>query len=142
MVLVAPSPRGNLPGAHAIAAVDETSLRMPPRRAEVLDRFLGGHDGPHVATCMQRLCPESPRALNQRYRLSVPVDPTRIAAPVLVIETGLDRGDRHPPGQVEALSRFFGGEFAHIASAPHCMMLVPASAPALDLIVAWHARAI
>lgn len=46
LALVAPSPPGN---AHAIAAVDETSLRMPPARAEVLDRFLGGYEGPHVA---------------------------------------------------------------------------------------------
>ena len=90
---------------------------------------------------MRRVCADSHRALNQRYRLSVPINPARIATPVLVIEAGLDRGDRHPPGQDQALARFLGGEFAHIASAPHCMMLGPASGPALDLILAWRVRA-
>ena len=140
LVLVAPSPPGNLPGARALPPVDETQLRPVPARTEVLERFLGGHDGPHVDACMARLCPESPRALNQRYRLSVSIDATRITAPALVIEAGLDCGLRHPAGQDQAIADFLGGEFVHLAGAPHCMMLGPSSLPALASILDWRAR--
>ncbi|MFN0164434.1 MAG: alpha/beta hydrolase [Burkholderiales bacterium] len=138
LALVAPSPPGNLPGALAIPALDESRLRPPPGHAEIVARFLGGHDGPHVAACQARLCPESARALNQRYLLSVPIDPARIAAPSLVIEAGLDRSDRHPEGQDASLARFLGGEFACIDNAPHCMMLGPVSRVALELLLAWR----
>lgn len=140
LALVAPSPPGNLAGAHALPAVDERSLRPPPGHAEVVTRFLGGYDGPHVDACQVRLCAESPRALNQRYQLSVPIDPSRIAAPSIVIEAGLDRSARHPPGQDAALAQFLGGEFACIVNAPHCMMLGPVSRTALDLLLAWRQR--
>lgn len=140
LALVAPSPPGNLAGAQAISAVDETSLRPPPGRAEVVTRFLGGYDGPHVDACQSRLCAESPRALNQRYLLSLPIDASRIAAPGIVIEAGLDRSDRHPPGQDAELARFLGCEFSCIDNAPHCMMLGPISRAALALLLAWRQR--
>lgn len=140
LVLVAPSPPGNLAGARALPAVDEAQLRPVPARSEVLERFLGGHEGPHVDACMARLCPESPRALNQRYRLSVAIDAARISAPALVIEAGLDCGLRHPAGQDQAIADFLGGEFAHLAGAPHCMMLGPSSLPTLKVILDWRAR--
>ena len=139
LALVAPSPPGNLAGARALPAVDESQLRPVPARAEVLERFLGGHDGPHVDACMARLCPESPRALNQRYRLSVPIDARRIAVPALVIEAGLDCGERHPAGQDQAIADFLGGEFVHLAGAPHCMMLGPTCLPALAILLDWRA---
>ncbi len=140
LALVAPSPPGNLAGAHALPAVDERSLRPPPHRAEVVARFLGGYDGPHVEWCQHRLCAESPRALNQRYQLSVPIDASRIAAPSIVIEAGLDRSARHPPGQDAALAQFLGGEFSCIDNAPHCLMLGTASRAALELLLAWRLR--
>ncbi len=140
LVLVAPSPPGNLAGAHALPAVDEAQLRPIPARAEVLERFLGGYEGSHVDACMARLCPESPRALNQRYRLTVSIDTARITAPALVIEAGLECGERHPAGQDQAIADFLGGEFAHLAGAPHCMMLGPSCLPALEIILDWRAR--
>ena len=140
MVLVAPSPPGNLPGARSLPAADETRLRPIPDRAEVLQRFLGGQEGAHVDACMARLTPESPRALNQRYRLALPIDAARISAPVLVIGAGLDCDERHPAGQDEAIARFFGGQFAHVAGAPHCMMLGRTCLPALHIILDWRAR--
>ena len=140
LVLVAPSPPGNLAGARALAEVDEAQLRPVPARAEVLERFLGGYDGAHVDACIARLCPESPRALNQRYRLTVAIDAARITALALVIEAGLDCGERHPAGQDRAIADFLGGEFAHLVGAPHCMMLGPTCLPALTIILDWRAR--
>ena len=140
LALVAPSPPGNLAGARRLATVDESQLRPIPGRAEVLERFLGGHDGPHVEACMARLCPESPRALNQRYLLDIAIDAARIAAPSLVIEAGLDCGERHPAGQDRAIADFLGGAFTHLPGAPHCMMLGPTCMPALQIILDWRAR--
>jgi pimeloyl-ACP methyl ester carboxylesterase len=140
LVLVAPSPPGNLPGAHAIAPVDPTRLRPPPARAEVVERFLGGADGTHVDAVLNLLCPESPQALNERYRLAIAIEASRIRVPVLVIEAGLDCGERHPAGQDQGIADFLCGEFRHLASAAHCMMMGAKSDVAFDLIANWRRR--
>jgi hypothetical protein len=106
----------------------------------VQERFLGGGQGALLEACMARLCAESPRALNERYQLTIEINPARIAAPALVVEAGLDCGERHPPGQDAAIATFLGGEFLHIAGAPHCMMLGSTCVPAFEALRAWRAR--
>ena len=142
LALIAPSPPGNLPGAAALSGMSEAKLANIPPRAEVLARFLGGRD-PGAAMLdayCAKLCPESPRAYNERYRLSVPVDPTRVKARVVVIEAGRDDPARHPPGQDAAIARFFGGEHVLLANAAHCLMVGLDAAPSFDRFVAWIER--
>lgn len=127
LLLLCPSPPGNLPGAAKVPLVDESALCPPLSAAQAGERY-----APHLApdeleTMAARLNAESPRLLNQRYDLRIPVDPAALPAglPILVVEGGRDDPARHPPGQDEAIARFYGGDHLRLDDAPHNLMLGP-----------------
>jgi pimeloyl-ACP methyl ester carboxylesterase len=139
LVLLAPSPPGNLPGAQPVPAVPEDKLRAPPPRAEAAARFFGGLAPSGLDAWCARLCPESPRALNDRYLLRIGVDPAPLRRlPSLCIEAGREDAARHPAGQDEALAAFYGARHLLLPDAPHCLMVGPAGAASAALIRAWH----
>lgn len=139
LLLVAPSPPGNMSGVAAVPAVAEGTLIPPPGEDVAVTRFLGGERPAGLAAYLAALSAESPRALNDRYALRVTVDPARFAAiPSLVVEAGRDDAERHPAGQDAAISRFLGGEHRLLPAMPHCMMLAPWAAASAAPLVAWH----
>lgn len=137
LVLVAPSPPGNLPGARRVPPVPEEVLRPPPGLDEVRERFLGRDPSVDAAGYAARLCPESPAALNERYELRVAIDPAQVRVPVLVLEAGLDDPLRHPAGQDAAIARFFGGTHLLLPEAPHCMMVGRSAQASARLVAEW-----
>ncbi|WP_158287566.1 alpha/beta fold hydrolase [Falsiroseomonas bella] len=140
LVLLAPSPPGNLPDAQPVPPVPEDRLRPPPSRAEALARFFGGVRPRGLDAWCARLCPESPRALNDRYLLRVGVDPAPLRRlPSLCIEAGREDPARHPAGQDEAVAAFYGARHLLLPEAPHCLMVGPAGAESAAIIRAWHA---
>lgn len=143
LVLAAPSPPGNLPGAAKVKLVAEDAMVPPPSREVAMARFCGGEDVAGLAEYVAALSPESPRALNDRYALRVAIDPARLAgAQVLVIEAGRDDAARHPAGQDAAIARFLGGEHVLLRDAPHCLMLAPWAEESAGVVVAWWRRAL
>ncbi|MBB5214429.1 alpha/beta hydrolase [Parapusillimonas granuli] len=122
VILLAPSPPGNLPGARMLPAVPPDRPKPAPDAAEVRHRFLGTKCDVPVDTVMARLGPESPAVLNDRYRLGIAIDPARIACPGICFEAEFDDGERHPPGQDQAIARFLGFEHRIMPGQPHCMM--------------------
>ncbi len=142
LVLVAPSPPGNLPGVAAVPPVPEGAPRPPPPRAVAIARWMGGTEPPSSVAepWLAGLCAESPRALNERYTLAIAVDPAVVTAPVLVMEAGRDDAERHPPGQDAALARFLGAEHVLLPDAPHCLMLGIWCEPSASIIAEWIHR--
>ena len=139
LLLVAPSPPGNMPGVAPVPEVSEGGLIAPPREAVAVNRFLGGARPPGLADYLAALSPESPRALNDRYALRVAVDAARFTSiPSLVIEAGLDDAERHPAGQDAAIAAFLGGSHLLLPDMPHCMMLAPWVEEASAPLLAWH----
>lgn len=138
VVLLAPSPPGDLPGAQALPPVPEGLPRSAPNDAEIRARFLATSPDRNVASVSRRLCPESPEVLNDRYLLRVPVDAAAIHAPGLCLEAGLDTHDRHPPGQDLAIARRFGFSHAVLAGQPHCMMYADQWQVSAAAILDWH----
>lgn len=138
LVLLAPSPPGNLPGVGLLPPVNEARLAPPPDEATAVDRFLGGQRPQGLGAYVAALGPESPRALNDRYvgRLAIDVADLR-GTPVLVVEAGRDDAARHPPGQDAALARFLGGEHRRLEDAPHCLMLGPWAGGLAALLLPW-----
>ncbi len=137
LVLAAPSPPGNLPGAATVPAVADGAPVQPPPLAETTARYLGGADVPWAAEFHRQLCPESPALLNDRYGLRVPVDAARVPRPSLVVECGRDDPARHPAGQDAAIARFYGAEYHLLPEAGHCLMVGPWAGAALAVIQDW-----
>lgn len=138
VVLMAPSPPGDLPGALGLPAVPAGGLRAAPGAPEIRARFLATTAERDVSAVSQRLCAESPEVLNDRYLLRVAVDAASINAPGLCLEAGLDTHDRHPPGQDMAIARRYGFSHAVLAGQPHCMMYADEWQISAAAILAWH----
>ncbi|MGE8658657.1 MAG: alpha/beta hydrolase [Achromobacter sp.] len=138
VVLIAPSPPANLPGARGLPPVPADAVRTAPAAGEIRARFLATTPTRDVSAVTQRLTPESPRVLNDRYLLRVPIDPAAVTAPGLCLEAGLDTHDRHPPGQDRAIARLFGFAHAVLAGQPHCMMYGDQWQVSADAILEWY----
>lgn len=139
LVLLAPSPPGQLPGARALPVVLADAVVAPPDAATAAAKFFPRWDGDAaaLAALSGRLTPESPVLLNERFELSVPVDRAAIDAPALVIECGLDSPDLHPPGQDKAVADFYGGAYRLLPGASHCLMVDPDWRIGLQAILDW-----
>jgi pimeloyl-ACP methyl ester carboxylesterase len=138
VVLLAPSPPGDLPGALALPPVPDAAPRAAPGAAEIRARFLATAPGRDVGAVSRRLCAESPQVLNDRYLLRVAVGAAPIGAPGLCLEAGLDTHDRHPPGQDLAIARRYGFSHAVLAGQPHCMMYADNWQASAGAILEWH----
>ncbi|WP_270935584.1 alpha/beta fold hydrolase [Falsiroseomonas oryzae] len=139
LLLAAPSPPGNLPEAAPVPTVPEGALLRPPVEKVVVARYLGGMRPEGLSAYRAALSPESPRALNDRYALRIPVEPARLAGvPVLVLEAGRDDPERHPAGQDEAIARFLDGAHQLLPEAPHCLMTGPWAVAGAAPLIAWH----
>ncbi|MCR9073124.1 MAG: alpha/beta hydrolase [Alphaproteobacteria bacterium] len=127
LLLVCPSPPGNLPGAAKVPLVSEDALCPALTAAQAAERYAPHLDEAELATMAARLCAESPRLLNERYDLRIPVDRSALDSdlPILVVEGGRDDPARHPPGQDAAIAEFLGGRHLRLDDAPHNLMLGP-----------------
>ena len=137
LVLLAPSPPGQLSGAKSIPRVPEDKAIMPPSLTTAGEKFFPRLDMETIAILVSRLVPESPVLLNDRFTLRVPVDNEKINAPALCISSGLDDLELHPPGQDEAVATFYGGEYHHLPNASHCFMCDPDWGAGLEIILNW-----
>jgi len=140
LVLLAPSPPGNLAGAQALPAVPHQGLRPPPDEGEIRSRFVGADEGDDVSGVVARLSAESPRVLNDRYLLRVSVDPAGITCPGICFEAERDDPARHPAGQDEAIARFLGLAYRCLPDQPHSMMYGAHWQASAEAIFEWYAR--
>jgi len=125
LLLVCPSPPGNLPGAATVALVPENAPVPALTAAVARTRYAPHLSNAAAADLAGRLCAESPRLLNERYGLRIAVDPAAITVPTHVVEGGRDDPERHPPGQDAAIARFLGGTHQRLDDAPHNLMMGP-----------------
>ena len=140
VVLLAPSPPGDLSGAQALPPVPGDAPRAAPAEAEIRSRFLATTPDRDVRAVARRLCAESPQVLNDRYLLRVAIGAASIRAPGLCLEAGLDTQDRHPPGQDQAIARRYGFSHATLTGQPHCMMYADHWQVSAGAILDWHRK--
>lgn len=139
VVLLAPSPPGNLPGAAPVPVVPQTRLVSPPDEPMVRRRFVAVPDGVAVDGLTQRLTPVSAEILNDRYRLRFSLDPAGITCPGICFEAELDDHARHPPGQDKAVADFLGFDYQLLRGQPHSMMYGPLWLASARAIHQWYA---
>lgn len=140
LVLLTPSPPANLPGAEAVTPVDETRPVPPANEKTVREKFLPNHEGQDISAMLERQCPESSVATNDRYKLRVSVDVSKITCPALSISAGRDWPLTHPPGQDAAVGAFYGAEHVHLPDAAHCLMIDVDWQPGWEVILDWYNR--
>lgn len=140
LVLLAPSPPGNLAGAKALPAVPHDGLITPPDADEIRRRFIGADDGCDVSAVVLRLNSESPRVLNDRYLLRVWVDPNGITCAGICFEAEQDDAARHPAGQDRAIARFLGLDYRCLPNQPHSMMYGMRWQASAASISDWYTR--
>ncbi|WP_227287441.1 alpha/beta hydrolase [Boseongicola sp. H5] len=134
LVLLAPSPPGNLKGASAVPAKPYGAPVDPPSLESYNQLYFGASET--AAEWHDRLCPESPAALNDRYRQRVPVRKD-IAPRGLVLEAGREDRKRHPKGQDAAVARHFGFQHLLLPDAAHCMMHRDVDGGAFEAVTGW-----
>lgn len=142
LILLTPSPPANLPGAQAVTPVDESRPLPVADEKTVIDKYLPNHRGQDISAMLERQCPESSVAANDRYKLRVPVDREKIKCPALCIIAGRDWPITHPPGQDAAVGDFYGAENVDLPEAAHNLMIDVDWRPGLDVIMAWYERVI
>jgi len=140
MVLLAPSPPGQLECLSPLPEQPEGHPLSPPDEATCREKFLAGETIADISPFTERLCPESPRLLNDRYTLRIHVDRPAYGMPALCLAAELDTGALHPPGQDLEVARFFGAEFHELAGMPHCMMVCADWRDSAGRIEAWYRR--
>ena len=138
--LLAPSPPGQLDGLRPLPLMPKGNLVTPPSDDICSQKFLRGEPVLDIRDFTQRLCPESPQMLNDRYALRIHIDQAAFDIPAICIAAGRDLGALHPEGQDQATARFFGAEYNLLDDAPHCMMLSTNWRDSAALIEAWYRR--
>lgn len=138
--LLAPSPPGQQINLRPLPMVPEGQPFSPPDRETAWVKFLGGEAGVDLTPIMARLCPESPRLLNDRYSLRIHIDPAAFGMPAICISVGRDLQTLHPAGQDHETARFFGAEYHRIDDAPHCMMLSAGWRDTAMVLEEWYRR--
>ncbi|AOB29863.1 alpha/beta hydrolase [Bordetella sp. H567] len=140
IILMAPSPPANVPGAQALAPVPIRTSRPPPGMDDVRRRFTGAMSERDIARVAARLCPESAQAMNDRYLLRLDIPAHAIDAPGLCLEAGEDDAARHPPGQDQAVADLYGFEYRLLPDMPHCMMYAHGWQESAETIRSWYER--
>ena len=72
---------------------------------------------------LERQCPESSTAFNDRTRLRVAVEVEKINCPALCIAAGRDWPITHPPGQDAGVGEFYGAQNVNLAEAADNLMI-------------------
>lgn len=140
LVLLAPSPPGNVPGLMQLPTYPEGRPYGPVDETICRRRFFPHHGDADISYLTRRLCADSPVALNERRRLATIVDPTRINGPVLCIAAGGDDPTLHADGIDERTAAFFRAEFHMLPDASHCFMLDGDVAQPAMIILDWLRR--
>lgn len=140
LILLAPSPPKDVPDVRLLPPFPEGQLIAPPPEDRTRKWFLSGYSGGDIEPYLDRLTPESPAFLNDRYRARISAKPDWVQGPTLCVSAGKDETLLHPAGQDEAIAAYYGAKFQTIPEAGHCLMLDDAWQASAALILDWLTR--
>ncbi|WP_340110038.1 alpha/beta hydrolase [Pikeienuella sp. HZG-20] len=140
LVLLAPSPPGQLPGLEPQAPVPDGRPFAPGSIEHVKRKFVPNFSHQEAVDFAGRLVHESPTLLNDRRLLRVEIDRSRISGPALCLSAEKELGDFHKPGQDLATARFYDAEYWFLTGAGHCFSLEPRWRDAASVIERWYGK--
>ena len=124
LVLLTPSPPGQLEGALKVPLLDPNKPHVFGDFDDVVERFWPHIDDTDLIQDLYgKLTGESPHIMNERYSLTVHVPWTQSKCPALVIEAELENPQAHPLGQDKKVADFYQGDYIFMKNMGHCLMV-------------------
>lgn len=127
LVLLAPSPPGNMPHAQGLPPITDvkTPFKFTDYDLTVQKFWPDIDDEKTLKTLFATLNGESPTIINERYELTVSVPWPPHKCPALVIEAEWDNPKTHPPHQDKRVAEFYQGDYIFMPKTGHCLMVSP-----------------
>jgi pimeloyl-ACP methyl ester carboxylesterase len=140
LVLLTPVVPAQVGGETIALPVDMAAPWGPPPFEATLDLFFQGLTEEEARGYYPLLCPESPRAVYEATRWTVPIDKVRISGPILVVAGELDI--LTPPSTGRGLADFYGADYRYLRGRGHNLLLEPNWRETAAMIAGWLARVV
>ena len=140
LVLITPVVPAPVGGDIIELPVDMGQPWGPPPFEATLDLFFQGLSPEEARHYYPLLCPESPRAVFEATRWTVPIDKIRISGPILVI--GAEHDILTPPSTSRALADFYGADYRYLRGRGHNVLLERNWRETTIMIADWLKRAL
>jgi pimeloyl-ACP methyl ester carboxylesterase len=138
LVLLTPVASAEVGGDVVDLPIDLSQPWVPPPFEIARDLFFQGLDEDEARTYFEKLCPESPKAVYEATRWTVPVDRAKVSDPILVVSGELDH--LTPPVIVRSLAMFYGADYRYLRGRGHNVLLEPNWRETASMIAAWLGR--
>jgi pimeloyl-ACP methyl ester carboxylesterase len=138
LVLLTPVVPAEVAGAEIPLPVDFERPWGPPPFEATLDLFFQNTPEDEARAFYSLLCPESPRAVFEATRWTVPLDKTRISGPILVVAA--EKDILTPPATGRALADFLGADYRYVRGRGHNLLLEPEWRETATMIAEWLGR--
>jgi pimeloyl-ACP methyl ester carboxylesterase len=140
LVLATPVVPAEVGGDTIELPVDMERPWGPPPFPVTMDLFFQGLSEDEATRYYSLLCPESPRAVFEATRWTVPIDKVSISSPILVIAG--EKDVLTPPSTGRALADFYGADYRYLRGRGHNVLLEPNWRETADMIGDWLTRSV
>ena len=137
LILLSPAVPAGMATRQALPRFDRDRVVAPPTEARARKWFLSGGDSVDVTAYCARLCPESPRVLNDCFHDGVAIEPTELECPIFCLSGRKDDSPLHRANQDQAIAARYGARLHVVAASGHCSMLDDGWREAADVIHGW-----
>ena len=138
LVLLTPVVPTEVGGDVIDLPIDPNQPWVPPPFEIARDLWFQGLEEDEARTYFERLCPESPKAVYEATRWTVPIDRVKVSGPILVVSSELDH--LTPPASGRSLATFYGADYRYLRGRGHNVLLEPNWRETASMVAAWLAR--
>jgi pimeloyl-ACP methyl ester carboxylesterase len=138
LVLLSPVAPAEVGGDIIDLPLDPNAPWTPPPFEVSREIWFQGLEEQEAKACFEKMIPESPKAVHEATRWTVPIDRAKVSGPVLVVSGGLDR--LTPPTVARSLAAFYGADYRYLHGRGHSMLLEPSWRETARMIAAWLER--
>ncbi len=135
LVLLSPVVPAEVGGNVIPLAVDPNLPWAPPPFEIARDLWFQNLEEDQARMYFEKLCPESPKAVYEATRWTVPIDRAKVSGPILIASGEFDR--LTPPAVVRSLAMFYGADYRYLLGRGHNVLLEPNWQKTASMIAVW-----
>jgi pimeloyl-ACP methyl ester carboxylesterase len=118
--------------------IDPNQPWVPPPFQIARDLWFQGLEEDEARTYFERPCPESPKAVHEATRWTVPIDRVKVSGPILVVSSELDH--LTPPAIGRSLATLYRADYCYLRGRGHNVLLEPNWRETASMVAAWLGR--